>query len=395
MDSSLQQLLDRLPALHSDENRFPKCKVCEGDTSLFDCVDFNKHCSADPYMFGLSGIGVPYYRCGRCNFIFTDFIDEWSSEEVAKYIYNADYVKVDPQYQGARALSVATQMARHLAGCEQLRILDFGSGSGSFAEEMRRQGFPSVESYDLFSSPAEPQGSFDLITCFEVIEHSPNPLKTLMDMVGKLSSRGAIIIGQTLQPDNIDEIAGRWWYLGPRNGHVSLFAEDTFITLAARANLIYHRGPGFYVFARANVRGPLARFIAKAGSPMHLWLLGAPGPDAPATGWQGIEHKGRSMFRWSTMSEISWPPIELRVGINVIEIPFLLFIREGFVERCLIAVDGRKLATRVQRHRIRAEITVAKPRMCKISLLTPPPLTPFELRGIPDTRKLGVAVTSW
>jgi 2-polyprenyl-3-methyl-5-hydroxy-6-metoxy-1,4-benzoquinol methylase len=71
-----------------------------------------------------------------------------------------DYGKVDPQYHGARALTAGTEMARHLAGCEQLRILDFGSGSGAFAEEMRRRGFQHVESYDPFSSPVEPLGSF-------------------------------------------------------------------------------------------------------------------------------------------------------------------------------------------------------------------------------------------
>jgi len=392
MNSSLQQLLDQLTGLHSDESKFPKCKVCEGDTNLFDCVDFYKHCSADPYRFGLSGIGVPYYRCGMCNFIFTDFIDEWSNDEVARYIYNADYVKVDPQYHGARALIVATEMARHLAGCEQLRILDFGSGSGAFAEEMRRRGFQHVESYDPFSSPVEPLGLFDLITCFEVIEHSPKPVKTLMEMVAKLSSHGAIIIGQTLQPGNIDEIGGRWWYLGPRNGHVSLFAEETFITLAARANLIYHRGPGLYIFLKDNLSKPIANVVAKAGSPVHLWRLGAPRPDFPAAGWQGIEYKGRSMFRWSTVSEIFWPEFELGAGVNLIQIPFLLSIKDGFVERCVLAINGKKLVTRVERRRLTGEIAVLKPRTCKVALLTPPPLTPYELRGAPDRRKLGLAV---
>jgi len=395
MDASLQQLLEKLPGLNSDESTFPKCKVCEGHTTLFDCVDFNKHCSADPYRFGLSGIGVPYYRCGKCGFIFTDFIDKWSDDEIARYIYNDDYVKVDPQYHGTRALNAATEMARHLAGCERLKILDYGSGSGVFAEEMRRRGFQFIESYDPFSSPVKPVGLFDLITCFEVIEHSPQPLKTLTDMAARLSPDGAIIIGQTLQPGNIDEIGGRWWYLGPRNGHVSLFAEETFITLATQTNLTYHRGNGLYFFARHKMNKPIANVAARAGKPVHLWPLGAPGPEFPATGWQGIELAGRSMFRWSTSPEISWPSLDLRVGINLIQIPFLLSIRDGFVEQCIVTVDGKKLVTRVERGKISGEITVNKSRTCTVTLLTPPPLSPFDLRGVSDIRKLGLAVKIW
>lgn len=395
MNPSLQRLLDELPGLQSAGSALPQCKVCEGETSLFDCVDFHKHCSADPYRFGLSGIEVPYYRCLRCSLIFTDFIDEWSKDEVARYIYNADYLKVDPQYQGARALSAANEMARHLAGCEQLRILDFGSGSGAFAEEMRRRGFEQIESYDPFSSPTEPSGSFDLITCFEVIEHSPNPLATLMDMDARLSHHGAIIIGQTLQPGNIDEIGGRWWYLGPRNGHVSLFAEETFITLANRLSLIYHRGQGLYLFSKDNLRKPIASLAAKVGTPVHLWPLGAPRPGIPAEGWRDIEHSGREMFRWSATSKLSWPAFDLRTGINLIQIPFLLSIREGFTEQCVIAVDGKKVATQRKRGRLTCEVVVGNSRACKVTLLTPPPVSPYQLRGVPDNREIGLAVKCW
>ena len=395
MDSSQQKLLDQLPALQTDDSRFPKCKLCEGDTAIFDCVDFNKYCSSDPYWFGLSGISVPYYRCGRCNFIFTDFIDEWNADEVTKYIYNADYIKVDPEYLGVRAIRSALVLARQFAGCEHLRILDYGSGSGVFAEEMRKRGFHHVEGYDPFSSPAEPVGLFDLITCFEVIEHSPKPLRTVEEMAGKLSSGGVIIIGQTLQPGNIDEIGGRWWYLAPRNGHVSFFAEETFITLANRANLTYHRGPGFYVLSRDKLSRPIANVVAKTDNAVHLHTLAAPGPDLGAPGWHGIEQRGSRMFRWSMISELAWPEIELHSGINMIQIPFLMSICDDFAERCSVAVDGKKLATRIERRRVIGEIAVSRPRMCRVALITPPPLSPHDLRGTPDTRKLGLAVSCW
>ena len=385
------QRLAHLPEFRVNDSQFPVCKICGGETHLFDCVDFYKVCSANPYKFGLSGIGISYYRCGKCNFIFTDFIDEWSHEEVVRYIYNEDYVKVDPQYQGARAHTVAVSMARHLAGFENLRILDYGSGSGQFAKEMRRLGFQHVDSYDPLSSPAESCGTYDLITCFEVIEHSPNPLMLLADMCAKLSNGGTIIIGQTLQPGNIDDVGGRWWYVAPRNGHVSFFAEETFIALAERSNLLYFRGPEFYMFTR-DCDDHVAPLATRMGHLVHLWSLVAPGPGDPPAGWHEVENQERTMFRWSSKKEISWPPFQLKPGSNLIQIPFYSSIRDGFVEQCTLDVDGARLLTRIERRRISGEIDVVKPRICRVTLTTPCPLSPFELRGTPDKRKLGLAV---
>jgi 2-polyprenyl-6-hydroxyphenyl methylase/3-demethylubiquinone-9 3-methyltransferase len=226
-------------------------------------VDYNKCCSATPYQFGITGIIVPYYRCENCRFIFTDLIDDWSSEEISEFIYNADYLKVDPEYLGIRAQRAADAVARVLAPCTDVRILDYGSGTGAFAEAMGTYGFKDMHSYDPFSSPARPTGTFDLITCFEVLEHAAWPVTTLAEIGEQLSGEGAILIGQSLQPDNIEEIAGRWWYLAPRNGHVSLFAHETFLVLAERTHLKYRPGDGIHAFTREHVAEPVRQSVEK------------------------------------------------------------------------------------------------------------------------------------
>ena len=387
-----KELFDRLLPLAPQGSNCPKCKLCEGDTTLFDSVDFNKHCSSTPYGFGISGIGVSYYRCPKCSLIFTDLIDDWSKDEVARYIYNGDYPKVDPEYLSARPLRAAEEMSRHFSGCEELRILDYGSGSGLFAQRMRERGFLRVENYDPFSSPAEPSGPYDLITCFEVIEHSPNPLATFIEMASKLSMDGALVVGQTLQPSNIEEIGGRWWYLAPRNGHVSFFAEETFLTIADRIKLTYFRGSGLYAFSKDVQSRPVREFVKKLGNAVYLRTLVAPAPGEFAPGWHGAEQRGSRTYRWSAEKEVSWQGVELRAGINLIHIPFLLAVRIGFERQCVLAIDGKKIETKVQGHRIVGEILVSKPRTCRVALLTPRPPTPHELRGAPDNRRLGLAV---
>jgi 2-polyprenyl-6-hydroxyphenyl methylase/3-demethylubiquinone-9 3-methyltransferase len=254
-DARRQEFLKLQPLAHS-QGPCPNCKICGAPTRLFDAVDFYKHCGEppdSPYQFGLSGIIVPYYRCNTCRFIFTDIIDDWNSEDLREFIYNSDYLKVDPEYVEVRPRRTAMHLAPLLTSCAQARILDYGSGSGAFAKEMAAHGYTNIESYDPLSSPAPPSGTFDLITCFEVLEHASRPLDTLSEIAMRLSEGGAILIGQTLQPENIEDIAGRWWYLAPRNGHVSLFAHESFFALAERARLQYRGGRGVFGFTSTHV----------------------------------------------------------------------------------------------------------------------------------------------
>jgi hypothetical protein len=393
MSSVKLRMFSGLQQLESRQAEIPICKVCSGHATLFDAVDFNKHCSGLPYQFGLSGIVVPYYRCTKCSFIFSDFIDDWSVEEVSQFIYNDDYVKVDPEYIGVRARRTARLMTSLLAGCEDLRILDYGSGSGVFSEEMATHGFKRVENYDPFSSPLRPAGPFDLITCFEVIEHSPRPLTTLIEMCDGLSNQGAIIIGQSLQPNNIEEIGARWWYVAPRNGHVSIFAEETFLTLANRLNLIYRRGSGIYAFTRDRLAGPTLSAVERIGLPIHEQILAAPHASVSDSEWHGMEVMETGLFRWSAEANLHWANLDFRAGVTMIQIPFVMEICDGFAKKCTILVDGKEVSTRVERHRIIGEITSVHAATCDVALLTPQPVTPLELRGAPDTRRLGLALT--
>ena len=251
-DTKSKAFLGLRPLAYS-QGPWPICKICGTRTQLFDAVDFYKHCCDPPdtpYRFGLSGIIVPYFRCDTCRFLFTDLIDDWGPVELAEFIYNADYLKVDPEYVDVRPRRNATHLAPALSFCMDARILDYGSGSGAFAAAMTAHSFKRVESYEPFTSPTKPNGTFDMITCFEVLEHAARPVDTLLEIAGWLSAGGIILIGQTLQPENIEDIAGRWWYLAPRNGHVSLFTHETFMALAERTQLQYRGGSGVYAFIR-------------------------------------------------------------------------------------------------------------------------------------------------
>lgn len=392
MDSLRHEIFRELTERGLSRPSLPKCKLCSGETMLFDAVDFNKHCSGYPYVFGLSGVVVPYFRCPNCLFIFTNLIDDWQIDEVMQFIYNDEYIKVDPDYHGGRARKTAVEMRSRLAGCERLRILDYGSGSGIFAEEMRLCGFERVESYDPLSSPNRPVGEFDLITCFEVIEHSPQPLTTMVAMRNMLAIGGAIIVGQSLQPRNIDEIGARWWYIAPRNGHVSIFADQTFLVLSTLAALTYYRGKGYYVFAKGELSEPLRGVVGRIGPRYQLQTLSAPPGEILDQAWHGIERTAGLTYRWSATNRIRWADVALRPGTTIIQIWYVMEISEGFASQCTISVGDHVVPTRIEGQKIIGEVNNKGPVIRDIVLSTPATIIPGNTYHTNDSRTLGLAV---
>jgi Methyltransferase domain len=242
MDTRIRKALAALPRLDVVNARAAgtSCKICGAAAEFFDVSDFNK--CADGYRFGPSGVYVDWYRCSMCRFIFTDFFDRWTAEDFGLFVYNEDYVKVDGEYLGARPKRTAAAAAELLRGHEARSILDYGSGSGLFAQRMAEQGFSAVENYDPIASPTRPVGKFDIITCFEVMEHSPDPLGTLRDMASLLTPGGVVVVGTLLQPPEIGSVRTNWWYAAPRNGHLSLYSDHALAVAAGRACLRFHPG---------------------------------------------------------------------------------------------------------------------------------------------------------
>jgi hypothetical protein len=225
----------------------PICKLCQNTCDPFDVVDFGKFCNADPYANGFSGIPVYYFRCIACECTFTNFFDNWSSEDFSTFVYNEEYCLVDPDYVSIRPEATAQEWSNRFAVIKPASVLDFGAGSGRFALAMNACGF-DFQSYDPFSSPELPKSSFDIVTAFEVVEHSPDPLKTFETVFDFMGERKIVIVGQSIQPSDIMSIRGNWWYIAPRNGHCTVYSEKSFREVANRFGLSYVPSAGLHGF---------------------------------------------------------------------------------------------------------------------------------------------------
>ena len=259
-------LLDKLPARPAPQE---PCKVCGTASPLFGVCDFMKNCEQrrDPALGRpLAGVPIYYHRCPACGFLFTAAFDGLDDAEVGALIYNDDYVRFDPDFVEARP----SEMARGVRGLvgdallRQLGILDYGGGSGRLRDLLRASGGSRVDSYDPYFQDSEPQARFDLILCFEVLEHACRPRRLVADLRRWLNPSGMVIFSTLLQPPDIAQQGIDWWYVAPRNGHVSVFTGKSLRDLFAAEGLdVLHGDNGLHIA----LTRPAPEFVALGRTP--------------------------------------------------------------------------------------------------------------------------------
>ncbi|MFP5248654.1 MAG: class I SAM-dependent methyltransferase [Acidobacteriota bacterium] len=242
-----------------------RCKVCGAhDANLAGVVDFAKSCEdRNGLRLPVTGSPIYYRRCGQCGFLFTDAFDHWDREDFLGNIYNQDYGRVDPDYAGARAAANAA-MVRQLFGGSVINpaALDYGGGDGSLARILGESGFAVAHTYDPFvpEHATPPARRYNLVTCFEVLEHTPTPMETAAAIASFLDDDSMILASTLLQPAGGADTD--WWYVAPRNGHVSLHTSHSLAhmwnslglsvgTLSDGFHVAFRKTPSFWPFGAA------------------------------------------------------------------------------------------------------------------------------------------------
>ncbi|CCQ74880.1 conserved protein of unknown function(similar to putative 3-demethylubiquinone-9 3-O-methyltransferase from Bradyrhizobium) [Magnetospira sp. QH-2] len=243
------------------------CKICGSNAPFFGAVDFNKNCEERRGLkLPPKGEEVAYYRCVDCGFLFSPLIDSWTTSSLIQRIYNADYARIDPDYEAGRHRVAATWIDdtfNHVR--DKLHILDYGSGTGQLLTTLETRGYQHVDGTDLLTQAEtiRPFGRYDLVTCFETLEHSPNPIQLVSDLTAYAGPQGLVMFSTLVQPDDIQEQGLDWWYAAPRNGHVSLYSTRSLDLLWAQQGFkVGHFYPHLHLAYRD--------FPAFAG---HLWSL--------------------------------------------------------------------------------------------------------------------------
>ena len=195
-----------------------------------------------------------YYECTRCRFCFTDLLDGID----ASGVYGEAYWNTqDPDWFGRvnETLRLVVLANALLKGEPwSMEILDFGCGMGTFVQTAREKLGMQVWGSDIIEPRYGkeyflrdlPENRFDMIVSCEVLEHLPFPREILQAALRSLRP-GGVFAFQTAFYDP-QACKRDWWYVGPANGHVSLYsvgALDTlFSTLGGRQRLLWNSYPG-------------------------------------------------------------------------------------------------------------------------------------------------------
>lgn len=228
------------------------CKVCGAAASLYGVADFNKSCEElrGKYL-PLLGVPVYYHRCGSCGLVFTEALDRWEKTDYRTHIYNERYVEVDPDYVEARPRTHAAIVLAFLRRRRSARHLDYGGGNGRLSALLSADGIDSSTWDPMDEGASPPAGRFDLVTAFEVFEHTPVPQTTLQEMLDFCDAKTPLIFFSTYVIDKIPPRSMDFWYLSPRNGHITIHTESSLQALSRRFDLrLHHFGNGFHLAYR-------------------------------------------------------------------------------------------------------------------------------------------------
>lgn len=135
----------------------------------------------------------------------------------------------------------------------QGRLLDVGCASGKFLRQMREVGW-SVAGIELDAEAAAlaravtprivvgdpatvtlPAASVDLVTAFHVLEHLPDPLGTLRNMLGWLAPGGLVIVEVPNVAGVGGVVFGRYWCGLDLPRHLVHFSPRTMTAMVERA----------------------------------------------------------------------------------------------------------------------------------------------------------------
>jgi hypothetical protein len=225
------------------------CKICAAPANLaFKSVLLDRH-------------EVSYYRCSNCDFLQTQE-PHWLEEAYAAAIAELDIGLLWRAEKGVRIVDGVISAFFD----PNARFVDWGGGYGVFTRMMRDIGYdffwldPYAQNLFAKTFVADTSQQYEVMTCFEVFEHLPDPMSSISQM---LTLSKNVFFTTELLP--ADAKVKDWWYLAPESGqHISFYSRKTLQVIAQKLGLhLVSDGHSYHLLSKNPVSETLFRKIAE------------------------------------------------------------------------------------------------------------------------------------
>ena len=209
-------------------------------------------CEASRHTTHIGFDEIPVVRCGVCGFLYSKRV--LTPEAVETYYgssHETPYVR--PQTVNARVNHRALRALLPLAKTRS--FLDVGAGYGLLLKTLQKRYGMSVAGVELSRSEARyardalgldvrnkslseagfAKGSFDVAACFEVLEHTLNPIDFLRQLIEHVRPGGHVLVMTDNFEAPVVRRMGAWWPKWIPHTHVSHFASETLLECFRKA----------------------------------------------------------------------------------------------------------------------------------------------------------------
>jgi len=234
----------------------PQCPVCDGEnfSAFLTCTDFF-----------VSGEEFQIKQCDSCGFKITENIED--EENIGRYYQSENYIShsntskglVNSVYHSVRKYMLGRKriLVEKVTGITKGHILDVGTGTGFFLNEMKEYGWQAAgtekssdartfakKEFNLDNLPSEnlftlKEKSFDAITLWHVLEHI-HQLNENMETFSRLLNKDGKLIIAVPNHNSSDaqhykefwaayDVPRHIWHFAPKQ--MKLFGEKHGFTL--------------------------------------------------------------------------------------------------------------------------------------------------------------------
>lgn len=179
----------------------------------------------------------PYFRCGKCTFLFVPQKFHLSAEDERKRYDTHENDESDLRYR-EYLTKIASGITPFLSKGQ--KGLDFGCGASTLLAQIIEESGHPMDSYDLYYHPSNPIWSetYDFIILSEVIEHLSSPREIMEKLAGLLSPNGQFFIKTKFLPETREQFDH--WYYKKDPTHICFFNPQSMEELA---RILRMKGP--------------------------------------------------------------------------------------------------------------------------------------------------------